>query len=228
MLGVIHTLFQKHKISQKHLILQDVFETVLEHGNFKMINELYEYLNLTRIQGNVVLDNIFYNAVRKHNELLDLKDQDSNIVTPFDISEIKDESKSNFNSESSNKSSDEKSHISSPERQNFSTIPIAPNKITFQDRNTILKRYLNSIKTESEYYNTSKELFRKRTFKKSKDMTNFLISDYLTIHLDHKCEHCNKYLQYNDIISCYKTTGFYCAKCKEDILPTLIALIGKY
>ena len=71
-LGTMHKLLMKYKIEEKELIMQDVFETVLEHGTFKMVEELYEYLNLWEIKGNAMLDNIFFNAIRKHNEILDL------------------------------------------------------------------------------------------------------------------------------------------------------------
>lgn len=65
-------MLKLYNVNQKELILQDVFETVLDHGTFKMVEELYEYLNLCNIKGNAALDNIFFNAIRKHNELLDL------------------------------------------------------------------------------------------------------------------------------------------------------------
>lgn len=45
-LGVMHKILMLFNVNQKELILQDVFETVLEHGTLKMVEELYEYLNL--------------------------------------------------------------------------------------------------------------------------------------------------------------------------------------
>jgi hypothetical protein len=38
-LGVMHKMLKVHNIDQKELILQDVFETVLDHGTFKMVEE---------------------------------------------------------------------------------------------------------------------------------------------------------------------------------------------
>ena len=81
-LGVIHKMIHTYEIKNRDLILQDVFETILEHGTFKMIEELYEYLNLYGIKGNSKIDNIFFNAIRKHNEILELvnkKKQSSNV-----------------------------------------------------------------------------------------------------------------------------------------------------
>ena len=72
LLGVIFKLIKFYQIGQSDLILQDLFETILEHGTFKMVEELYEFLNLCKINGSAALDNIFFNAIRKHNEILDL------------------------------------------------------------------------------------------------------------------------------------------------------------
>jgi len=69
----MHKILSNHNmLSQKELIFQDVFETALDHGTFDMVEELYEYLNLCNIKGNSALDNIFFNAIRKHNEILNL------------------------------------------------------------------------------------------------------------------------------------------------------------
>ena len=38
-----------------------------------MIEELYELLKLLNIKGNATIDNIFFNAIRKHNEIIDLQ-----------------------------------------------------------------------------------------------------------------------------------------------------------
>lgn len=70
--SIMHKILIIHNINQKELILQDVFQTVLDHGSFKMIEELYEFINFLNIKGNSALDNIFFNAIRKHNEIIDL------------------------------------------------------------------------------------------------------------------------------------------------------------
>lgn len=38
-LGVMHKILKVHNIAQKELILQDVFETVLDHGTLRMVEE---------------------------------------------------------------------------------------------------------------------------------------------------------------------------------------------
>ena len=73
MCSILHSLLVVHNINQKELILQDVFQTVLDYGTFKMIEELYELIKLLNIKGNSTLDNIFFNAIRKHNELIDIQ-----------------------------------------------------------------------------------------------------------------------------------------------------------
>jgi len=62
-----------------------------------MINELYEYLNLLNIKGNAKLDNIFFNAIRKHNELLDLENKrKQNESMKNSETTMKEETKFNF------------------------------------------------------------------------------------------------------------------------------------
>jgi len=234
MLGIMHRMFMKHHISQKEFILQDVFETVLDHGTFKMIEELYEYLNLCKIQSNAFLDNIFFNAIRKHNEILELiqPDEDTKSADPFEncneleINQDYVEADSNSWIISGSKSGEFGSIGSPGAKQTLSISPLLHKEIEFADKRSRLKRYLESINLTSKYYLENKLKFRKRTFKHDKDINNHLIQDTLTIYLDHEWESWGKNLRYQEIISSYKTSGFYWISWKEDILPSLCALIG--
>ena len=220
--SIMHKTLIIHNINQKELVLQDVFQTVLDHGSFKMIEELYEFINFLNIKGNSALDNIFFNAIRKHNEIIDLhvkisqreesKIFDKAIEEEDSSDEAQGSSKQKFTSPIHMKSLSLISpaiketclkfeNLSLINRSNLDTLNltdkkqlyISPNvnkEIEYEDRKARMKRYFSSTTMKSDYFITSKQQFRKRTFKKTRDMNNKLIQDSIFMFIDTECEKC--------------------------------------
>lgn len=171
----MHKLLMLHNINQKELILQDVFETVLDHGTFKMIEELYEYLNLCKIKGNAALDNIFFNAIRKHNELLDImhnKDRETSekiFENASDAGYMSNDPLDTSGTQSQYLTvgpSKSRSQVSSPERKKLCASPVVNKDLEYAEKKARVKRYIDSINVKSDYSIKSKMMFRNRTFKK--------------------------------------------------------------
>lgn len=57
---------------------------------------------------------------------------------------------------------------------------------------------------------------------------NLLILDQAILLLDHICKSWGRYCIKDEIIASYKSSGFYWIFCKEDIIPSIKAIIGKF
>ena len=79
---------------------------------------------------------------------------------------------------------------------------------------------------ESDHYTNSRLKFRRRTFKRDRDMRNFLVPDTLFMHLEEDWDNCQAKLRYKDVLKGMKYAGFEWINCKADILPKIIATIG--
>lgn len=156
MIGAMYTLFVKYKLNEKLLVLEDVFETVLDHGTFSMIQELYQYLSFCKIQGNAALDNIFFNAIRKHNELIDLKSIPRRLSSSSkNVFEWVKEEDDEFDEVHHNRTMTDYIHNSipsTPDRQTFSILPVVNRNIGYDDREQRIRRYLDSLNPKSKYY----------------------------------------------------------------------------
>ncbi|CAI2375139.1 unnamed protein product [Moneuplotes crassus] len=237
--GIIYKMLKIADIQSKNLILEDLFETILEHGRFDMIEELYEFMRLLNIKGNAKLDHIFFNAIRKHNEILDLKKQEKTIRE-----DLFEDIKINIQSPSRTRTSVIEHHDSefldsktqrmtefglkppSIKKKMLSFSPVVSHEIGKKERKKRLVQYTSSVDLKSEYYQEKKETFQKRTFKREKDMHNFLVPDTLFLHIEAICDNCDCKIKYKGIIKGMKNIGFECISCKQDILPEIIATIG--
>lgn len=143
------------------------------------------------IKSNAKLDNIFFNAIRKHNEIFDLTHKNKNKKSDLSSEESKDKQMANseFDSieyeECNGELSDEVnelpmilpikfetksnsvSRLSSPrsQKQKISISPVINKELEYFEKRKRVKRYIDSINIKSEYYRESRLKFRKRTFK---------------------------------------------------------------
>ena len=212
----MHKVFIIHNLNQKQLILQDVFQTVLDHGTFKMIEELYEFINFLNIKGNSALDNIFFNAIRKHNEIIDLhvkinqREETKIFDKAIEEEDSSDEAQGSYTPKYNPPLHIKSLSLISPiikenymkienfsivNRSNFDALSlidkkqlyISPNvnkEIEYDDRKARMKRYFSSTTMKSDFYINSKQKFRRRTFKRSKDMNAKLVQDTVFIFID--------------------------------------------
>ncbi len=77
-----------------------------------------------------------------------------------------------------------------------------------------------------EYYQSRQQTFKKRTFKREKDMANFLTQDSLFMHVEAICENCNWKLKYTAVMQGMRQIGFELISWNQDILPEIISTIG--
>mmetsp|Transcript_36923 Transcript_36923/g.36533 ORF Transcript_36923/g.36533 Transcript_36923/m.36533 type:complete len:216 (+) Transcript_36923:174-821(+) len=208
-------------IQSKNLILEDLFETILEHGRFDMIEELYEFMRLLNIKGNAKLDHIFFNAIRKHNEILDLKKQEKTIREDLfeDIkisiqspsrtrTSVIEHHDSEFLDSKTQRMTEFGLKLPSIKKKMLSFSPVVSHEIGKKERKKRLVQYTSSVDLESEYYQEKKETFQKRTFKREKDMHNFLVPDTLFLHIEAICDNCDCKIKYKGIIKGMKNIGF--------------------
>lgn len=116
---------------------------------------------------------MYFNAIRKHNEILSIvskkKIKKKRITTIEEDKEI-----SEFLLP--------EGEFERPLTQPIS--PQAPRDLEYEDKRKRVKKYISSITLTSDYYLSARSQFRKRTFKPIKHMHNMLIEERLNISID--------------------------------------------